>query len=479
METLSTELVDLIIQQCSPADRKSVRLVSRVLERASAPCVFEHFYLSQFNSSLDKLAALSKSRLAQHVRCLTFRTDRLPRDWNRATWERAIDFKPDFPSWRAQQGEAPPLGDGESYNPEWYGFFEQLYDKLPGHTFDRERLDEGWKAFVELRQEQDRWLTDTTRLMLHEYISDLPKLRELVMDQCKPFFRFDDVVRVWKSLRETILVAPDSDQWFPSPPASYFKSSSSYPEGLASAYVLGAAGYRSNFSGMHQVRSLVIDLMHSLPMTEVNDYPGPPFPRSDVRRNLMIEGLRHVHSLRLTYYLSPHACPNSSITWRADAQQATALLRAASQLRRLEVIYPHHRCSTLHPELISNPLSLPVNTQFECPTAIWPQLEELVLSTGIYAREFVEFLSLHSQSLRYLEMHDMYCDDWTFLLEQVPKVVKLDNVYLRRLWQYHEVTDFVIHYFANGTDGELDTRRYLLHGEGKLPTLREEDGDFL
>ena len=65
---LPTELLDCVLEYVPVCDLQQVRLVSHYIHDAATPLAFQHFHTGFFIFSLHKFIAISRSRLAKHVK---------------------------------------------------------------------------------------------------------------------------------------------------------------------------------------------------------------------------------------------------------------------------------------------------------------------------------------------------------------------------------------------------------------------------
>lgn len=492
LDELPPELLDQILDHCDQASLKTLRQCNKHVAHRGTPFLYSHLHIGFFISSLHRCKNIcSNPSLAKHVKKITFHPDILP-SWTQFAWESHIDFRPPYSEFVGSYGKSIDLSERSL---AW-----AHYGKLRRHGFAAGELNAGWLRYLRLQRSQRDWREHAEGLMFKEAISSLPMLQSVVLQLAKPFRggRINDTP-YWKSLAEIIFVGPDAwtygsredidlDQWddIGADEQPYTK----FDDGLLGLPVLSmleAIGYRASFSGVRPVQELEIDIPTSKSFRqcmgcnyrEIGSTREHDPTNHDMRYNIIVEGFKPLKKLTL---ICPHAADDylPGDPRGAQAEEVQELLRAASQLRTLELEYGDAEKKDYddwREHFGLTPL-------FSNPTVIWPNLHDLSLTASIPSAPFINFLTLHGSTLKRLEMRDNVSDNWRAVLEAVPKVCKLEYVYLECLWQFdagggglledEEDDDegMYICHFDEGTDVDDpvndEVKAFLLRGEGTL-----------
>lgn len=101
------------------------------------------------------------------------------------------------------------------------------------------------------------------------------------------------------------------------------------------------------------------------------------------------------------------------------------------------------------------------------------------ISGSFPSAPFVQFLTLHADTLKRVEIYDSFSDDWYKVLETLGKTLKLEHVYVESLWYPGPEHDFGGEdpglLLADGLDEDndfaQDMKDFLYTGEGSLPHM--------
>ena len=462
LEQLPPELLDVILSQCEFPSLKDLRRVNRRFSNASTPHVFEHFHMGLFNHGLSNLLHLSKSALSKHIKKFTLHSDILPLVQERHDWERWIDFRPSYEAWlREASSEGRVVGGDEAALRTW---FRAEHNTRPRHHFSERELEDGWELYWRLANKQRVWSQQHKGLLFKEYFSALPNLAEVTVRCASPTDSID--TPVWESLRQQILVRPQD--WMYS--GAYDDTQKLANVGFAALCLLEAVAFRASFSGVKHIQKLTLNSAHRhsyYQLTAAASDLGTPFRNY----NTLIDGFTHLREL---YLHVPYATDGAETSAEAMARETMIFSRTSSQLRKLDLSYGDG--DKIEYEAYKSTFAL--EPLFRSPLVTWPFLRDLSLVASVGAEDLLNFVRLHSGTLRTLEWRDSASDDFSYILQQLPYVVKLEYVYLECLWQWFEEIGVYLCFFEEGTDGDKPhacaVREYLLHGGDQMPELDEE-----
>lgn len=468
MGQLPAELLDLILDQCDHASLKELRLTSQCLGRMSTPRVFEHVYMALFDHCLTNFVHLATSRLARHVRQLTFYSDVLP-DWTYPDWELSIDFRQEL------KGRAASSKDGCSQTGELISTCgcdscraRRLVDcptdtshTLPSHDFTVEELDAGWELYSALALAQQKWCTGPQHLVFKEHFARLPNIEQVSVNGAGPSEVQSDLWPIWRRLRDRILVDPRS--WM-----NKRHLADEEVEGQAALSLLQAVGWRAQFSGTKPVTKMSVNALHS---RSYSDLMGIDALDKQHRLNQMTDGFSSLTELKYrTRAMLPRA-------WAADdsiASETARFLRAATQLRRLHLAYIDTPVFRGHAQFQRSALTDLIHED----GVTWPHLEHLALSVDLEGAELVSCLR-HHESIRSLELTNMALLHARPVLEEIPRVRKLDHVSIKSIWSRVRTDDRpgLRCMLTRGTDTNEEPGRsikeYLLGKRKELPDLHD------
>ncbi|KAK4546758.1 hypothetical protein LTR36_001490 [Oleoguttula mirabilis] len=442
MDSLPPELLDFIAGHCEHADLKNMRRSCRKLRQASTPLVFEHHYMASFAHSLQEFIALARSPLAKHVRKLTFYSDMLPHWTTSEEWESHIDTRPYFLNsqglvnldhrmrcekcWLELDVQCPALGATSKL-----ATLASVMERLPRHAYGKTDLISGWKAFAKLTSHAGILLQERPRLMFKEHLAMLPNLRFASVTSAVQFRGSTSTWPVWKRLLPKILVSPDN--WIYSggtkTPGGELKN---LIQGQATVFLLEGVGYRAGLSGVKHMPVLGIETTYRASFEDLIAVSrrmthGRVPPEQATRWLTLVEGFKHLTSLRLDN-------PRANVSRHKLAQETADLLRAATQLRRLDLRFIDAEESWA-PEGALGVVKSPITLLFHGTNGvIWRYLEHLALAVNVPSKGFLGFLRYHSPTLCSLELRDATVYDPQDLFQEIPRIVKLKHVYAERVY---------------------------------------------
>jgi hypothetical protein len=489
MDRLPDELIALICEHCDHADQKTARLVSWRLHDASSPSVFEHFYLGLFEYGLTALSDLSKSSLAKHVKKLTLFSDIIP-SWTKGSYEKAIDMRPDFSKWlQGRKSEIREGYEGVGITTRLYpGDPRREYEALKRHDLSQEELDAGWLHYSECVRQQARWCQWRHGRRFREAFAALSNLTEANVQCATPFSGRTNNWPVWKGLRNVIRVGPDDFVWR----QDIAELDYAHLSGQAALCLLEALAYRASFPGVKQIKSLSVHSSHLEPyMDLLDDDPSGPkvfmayseeidelMAFRDARHLTLLDGFRNLTSLRLHI---PHATVSAHVSANGVgmADETMDFLRSARHLRKLDLRYGDDEMSP------DDESDSQLEDLFDTDEVVFPDLQDLALATNVPAEKLLNFLANHKGSLRSLELRDMLIHNVDLAIEQIPRIIKLDHVYMECLWDDACRTEgeFDVNYLctlSRGTDFdaayEQAVKAYLLGHVQTMPQIERDGG---
>ena len=405
MNELPAELVALVVEHCTSDTLEQLRLVNKLWNEPATVQLFEHFYMGIFDKSLSNLVNVSNSRLAKYIMCVTVYVDLLP--------------------------------DGSYHK----GFMRTPAEIIIG-AVSKPRMDRARSKLVAMRAQQTRWHEFQEGLVFKEHIARLPNLREVncvCANSC--FGRFGLC-----SLPASYLF-PRCIRFEPNEvsASSYMLTYDHATEDFArriTLMVLEAIALRSSFSGTKPITSLKISGWHAGAWEAMYIYlrsidrhliPTQPdqsnFPR---QMNMAAEAFAFLTKLnwRICYECS------DPVEAQRLVREAARLLTAAKQLRSLTLALLALNTDSSRnrsPHTHNQPGQVVVATILS-PSMSWPQLEHLRLSIDVSHAVLLPFLRSLAPSLRSLELVNMSVDDADALIVQIPRILTLDRIYLRRIW---------------------------------------------
>ncbi|KJY01556.1 hypothetical protein TI39_contig287g00024 [Zymoseptoria brevis] len=478
MDRLPEELLALICEHCDHATQKALRLASKRLHEASTPLVFEHFYMGLFEYGLLSLKDLAKSPLAKHVKELTLFPDIIP-SWTKESYEKAIDMRPNFSLWlRGRKSQIREGYEGTGITSCLYpGDPRKEYEALPRHSLTKAELDAGWATFNQCAGQQARWSQDREGLSFKECISLLANLSKADVQCAVPFSGRTNDWPVWKKLRRHIYVGPDDFVWR----QEMDEPDYAHMSGQAALCLLEALGYRASFAGIKQVKYLSVHSSHldpylSLMNESASNTTARGTPAHATRYQTLLETFRHLSTLRLHI---PHATVSAHVSGFGMAVETMEFLRSARHLRKLDLRYGDDEMSP------DDESDSQLENLFDSDDVLFPELQSAALATNMPAEILLKFLTNHARTLRRLELRDMLVHNVNVAIEHIPRVLKLDHVYVECLWDDASRTEgeFDVNYLcvlSRGTDSDADyehsVKAYLLGQAEVMPNIERDGG---
>lgn len=444
MDKLPNELLTYIAEHCDFASLKRLRLLSKKWHGIGTPLVFEHFYMGLFDHSLSKFESLSASRLAKHVKRLTFYCDVLPA-YRRFEWEQEVDSS-------------------------------------LGHLYHlKNNVDAEWQAYEELVHEQQKW---QHLRQGREFQECSLKLRNLTRVSTIRTMAGDINANqwpLWRRLTKRCVVGPD--QW------KRRRDESPNPfldvdlDARAALALLEAMGERVS-CGLQPITELQLQLFcqnfYFMRPLGHDGFAQPVPPRYiEIVKPKIRTAFSHLTDLSL-YLETPFEWDH----FGGILAEFSEFLFLANQLRSLRFWFEYSEdFSGNWPE--DNRLYTDQVGFFSLDTMVWPKIEHLALKINIPSPKLLGFLKLHSVTLRSLELRHMSVGDVPMLLQGIPEILQLERVYVQGLWHYgpglpHECLDDAINvcFLGHGTDCdrvyETWMKKYLLRETSRMPDLRDD-----
>ncbi|KAK5695506.1 hypothetical protein LTR97_009015 [Elasticomyces elasticus] len=470
MDDLPPELLGLIARKCDFASLKQLRLVNKHINTVTTPIVFEHFFMAFFPYCLENFCELARSPLAKHVKAFTFYTDLLP-DWQQDQWRGTADG----------------------------GCWEN--DFKPGlyRNCTVQQLEEAWRCYEALRASQLAWKEDRESVTFRKHFAMLPNVREANLLQADEIYSNIELP-VWKALHFKILVKPKD--WMSFQDYFHFRYPPSTAEGQAALCLLEAIGSRSQSAGVKHITKLEIYSKHC---ESYMDLLGGSLQEGGVGRTELASFAYRSRHRNVLEAFTP-LIELKFVKWNAHACYPTALdetrtfFRQAKQLRRLAIDFRHRsECSNFGVDRVFA-LSPCFDGGDDAEamdgsgrTSYWPDLEHLSLKTNVVYPGFLSFLRQHPK-LKSLTLEDMIVGDASSLLTEIPKVLKLNEVFISHIWSDNKDFDamsgkgypYNLH-LKYGTNQELDlskeynngvyensVKNYLLRQADELPEIKVE-----
>ncbi|GAB7329941.1 hypothetical protein MBLNU13_g01643t1 [Cladosporium sp. NU13] len=474
---LPIELLQIIVQDAEPQSLRTYRLVDRQWCAASTPFAFSRYHASLFSRSLIKLSALAQSSLAKHVKAIEFHTDQLP-NYTRNDYEAKIDLRPNISKYRASLGEQVNWSE-----------ISRMYNKLPMHNYTPAQLEKGWLAFQTYCSEQKRWIDGQAGLVLEDCLCRLQNLSEVVISKAKPFGGPLNNTPFWRNFMDEILVGPDA--W------TYGHSTSYQYEALSTLYIMTAIGRRISVNGIKAIEKLTLDLpdpfsfyhMIHLPPSSAGVIPkefrergfigaDPDQSHLASRYNVIVDVFRPLKHLALW---GPSVIEDDldGPGARSQVKETAHFLTSAINLRSLALDFgePSHSYEGASDELELFDCSLLLLIKRSHQT--YPHLEDLRISSAFQSNFFKNFLILHKDTLKRLDIRDCLCDNWDKVLKTIARDLKLDFIYVESLWSPASGDDFdeegESFILGEGLDANdefaQDLKAFLQTGEGSMPRI--------
>lgn len=453
MERLPDELLLLVAEQCDFATLKTLRLIKHHFNALTTPGVFEHFYMGFFERDFLNLYQLTRRSLAQHVRTITFFPDVMPQ-YTCSEWKEEIDQRQPFPDyWQTclqdVVGDSTFKADEAPMRGWYYRKAWREYDAMPKHDYSDDRLDQGWQAYKAYIEEHKTWPRKHYDLVFEELLTKLPNLAKINVRSPVHEYEVANNWPVWKRIRESALVAPPF-QWLERNLTAVVVGS-----------VLAAVGRRSSSPGSRHIKTLHIEAFNIWPaiggISECNKYSATE----------PLVAFQHITSMHLHV---PEATSAARKDGPDNAATVMKCLLKARALRKLDLRYSDDNLLTADP-------ACSLESMFVLDKPIWPEIEELSLVVDISAMALIKFLSHHASTLRTFKLQDCHISNVARLIDAFPKTIKVDNLYLKFLWDKDEGDNYHC-FLARGTDFdapyESAFKAYLMCHNASMPEIKRD-----
>lgn len=447
MDTLPTEILELIVEHCDHASLKSLRLVNKEWQRLTTPGVFEHFYMGLFDHCLHNLCLLSKSPLAKYVKKFTFYCDPLP-EWSGSTgahcWKLSIDYTHEAGLARSPfDGMNTPISESDSQR---------------CHSFSYEQLKHGYDQFQVLRQQQRNWRHASTQLAFKEHFAMLPSVAEATLTYARSNENVPaNALPVWKGLRQRMCIGPDNWEPFGAIICGAPDSMPAMISMTATMCLLEAIGFRSTFVGTNPITRLNAAYLCA--------YGDSHFSASWGQTPYGREPAMIIKDIRQTFqHLTHLSVREPSVFGLQEVDFGDEETLEYETARFIHIL-----------EWSRLPLRAPVWPEPSglLPRPGWPMIKHLQLSVLVHFEVLKRFLSWLSPTLRSLELLEMCIPDPNELIIEIPKILKLEHVFLQKIWARGSLRiDVMGHcWFREGTD--IDALRplkaFLLRQSNRKP----------
>ncbi|KXT02785.1 hypothetical protein AC578_5400 [Pseudocercospora eumusae] len=458
MDSLPTELLAYIVEFCDHAAQKQLRCVNRLCRDLTSPQVFAHIYLATFEAELLSFQTLANSRLAKHVKKLTYFTDTLPK-LSKKTYQDCINLRPDFHKFRIQNADKYPdepsgsLYERLSTRDDVFSRAWDAWQALPRHSLTKKEINAGWAVYQQLLREQKSWLADLQGQILQQSFSKLPNLTEIELVRAMAETRSTSEWPLWSRIRRKLLIGPDDwrEQYTPDERQLVFpvterailclleaiaKRNRTRNDGTDSAYKpITKLLFQHQFLDH---ASLIANWSNSL-------YGTAPETREWSIRHLGRLPLAAAFTNITTLTMWLHFDDERPIHYQAMLfAQLHHFLYAATKLQKLilQIECPDQFDQDLED---FNGMAPSVNI-FDTTTTIWPDITYLALSANVETDKLLNFLRLHSQTIKHLRLTDMVVRNVPILIDQLPSTISrnLETIFLRQLW--HEGIESLPHH---------------------------------
>ncbi|KAF7186282.1 hypothetical protein HII31_12357 [Pseudocercospora fuligena] len=448
MDSLPTELLAHIVGFCDHGSQKQLRCLNRVWEDLTSSHVFAHIYLATFEAELLSFQTLANSRLAKHVKKLTYFTDTLPK-LSKKTYQDCINFRPDFHKFRVQNADKYPDEAKKSLFSSLHtrdDVFSRAWDAwqaLPRHSLTKKEISAGWAVYQQLLHEQKSWLDDVQGQILQQSFSKMPNLTEIELVRAMAETRSTSEWPLWSRIRGKLLIGPDDwrEQYTPDERQIAFPVTEH-----AILCLLEAIAQRNRAlnddtdSACKPVTKLLLQhqfLDHSSLISNWSNslYGTAPETREWSFRHIGRLPLAAAFTNITTLTMWLHFDDERPIHYQAMIfAQLHHFLYAATKLQTLTL---QIECPDQFDQDLEgfNGMAPSVNI-FDTTTTIWPEITYLALSANVETDKLLAFLRLHSQTIKHLRLTDMVVRNVPKLIDQLPATISrnLETIFLRQLW---------------------------------------------
>lgn len=490
METLPSELIELILDRCEHSAQKNLRLVNHAYHEAATPFVFQHIYFAIFDDCHEKLVSISKSRFARHVTHMTIYLDLLP-EWSDSAFQYLVDYREDIMHWIAHKH-----GTLNQMSPQVQKHRDELPfelpdpatwegDRKPYHGFTSDQLEKGGGEYRAARRQQLQWHESRQGALFKEHFAMLPNLQVVACIQLTartPREKIKPPAAIWRRMRRKILLDPY--YWTCGPWGDKSHIVHEFARRV-SFLALEAIAFRASFSGTKPITSFKLDSHHVGPWERMSDQQTgelTPLPdRLEVQRrfNLIREGFQQLKKLHWRLYYD-----HAFYIWHTDlaVRDTKRLLHAATQLRSLTLVFIGRNNPRRDTRLDNTGPGNKEVVSFLDSKPPWPHLQKLRLCIDAHYSKFIPFFKHLSPSLRSFELMESDVEDARALIVAIPQILSLDYARLERIWYRDKSSGRMKCLFEHGTDVNDPTinavREYLIGKAMELPDLEPHATPF-
>ena len=519
MDELPVELLAQIVEYCDYAARKQLRCTTKTFHDLTTPLVFHQVYVAAFKHSLAKFTSLAASHLATHVRQAVFLSDTLPlytkvrkrASWTQmreikltfasyqAQWQESIDMRPEFRQWREQYAHIyPDEPRGADIVKALDGIYARArddYNMFPRHQFTEQELETGWQAYRRYYRDQDSWKDYREAWKFQSAFCKLPNVQEAIVATAMFQDRDFNSWPFWRRFYAETFVGPDC--WKDGYPIGESEDPLLFEITEKAVLCLYEAMARHDEQGSSPVTKLKVQHIMKNASTLVSDWRRGPRQPADLLRNSHVQAPQRLWLARPFAHLtdlSMYIDADESLESRFICEQIHQLLIDAKELRRLAFVVDNTDVNEAplidedHGEHQDDENYSGEACLFHATSVIWPKIEHLAISANVNATKFTNFLRLHSPTLKSLELRRTLVYNAPSLLEQIPKVLRLDHIYIKGLihcgpglpheedvdpilidnaWLLSDGTEF-------GAPYEQSMKAYLLGQSPEMPDLLQD-----
>ncbi|KAF2206371.1 hypothetical protein CERZMDRAFT_89387 [Cercospora zeae-maydis SCOH1-5] len=413
-------------------------------------------------------------------------------------------MRPEFRLWREQRAQKYPNEPRNGAAIAATGVYARAteeYHRTPRHQLTEQEIKAGWKAYRRYHRQQSSQTGCTQDVNFQIAFRKLPNIYEVVVAIT---MHNDCNVNSWpfwnRFHRETLF---DPGNW----------KNNTHSTPMARRNALGS-------SPVKKLNVQHIFMNHSTLNEHWRHAPGQPV---DLLRTWYLQAPQRLWSAQPFAHLT-----DLSMRFRANynpesldvSGQIHQLLIGAKELRRLGLVLerqhvkmiPYHHeesdeiCDSLSVEESQNEFGEDQKLAdyhkkytgetrlFHATSVVWPKIEHLALSVSVSSKRFAHFRQLHSSTLESLELCETLVSNASKLLEQIPKVLQLDRVFIKRLYHngpplpHRPHRKVRLHYrgaclLADGTDFdapyEQAMKAYLLRQSPDMPDVLQDHLDRL
>lgn len=375
------------------------------------------------------------------------------------------------------------------------------YDQIPRHLLTKQELKAGWQAYRRYYREQESWTDYRESWKFQSAFCELPNVQEVLVANATYNDRNFNSRPFWRRFYRDTYIGPDS--WKRGYAGGVIADEHLFEITEKATLCVYEAMARRHEQGSSPIVRLKIQHLMQNESTLANNWrKGRRQPR-DLKRHSHLQVPQRLWLAKPFAHLTDFSLrldSNESVDRCYISEQIHQLLIEAQELRRLVLTLEHPSVAGIRSfdEEDHEAYSGEFEGEYGDPhysgeacllhatSVIWPKIEHLAISVPFCAKKFIRFLKLHSSTLRSLEFHQALVYDVPTLLEQIPKVVHLDHVYIKTLvhigtelrhpqyagpfdkaWFLADSTDFDAPY-------EQSMKAYLLGKSPAMPDLLED-----